>query len=102
MPTELIGLIQFVVLVFGITYYVTASWIFAPIRIFAHSINLTIGYLLYCPVCTATWVGAILGICGFYPFTALIHPFVDAAIFGTATAVMLPLNDIPLDHPSNR
>jgi len=61
--------IYFILGSIGITFIVTISYIFKPIRNLASRIHPKLGKLFGCPMCTGFWVG----ICSYY-----IYPYFQA------------------------
>lgn len=60
---------HFFVLSAALTYYITQSAIFAPVRrLLRRMLRLNLSaYFLYCPSCVGTWMGATLYFAGFWP-----------------------------------
>lgn len=96
----IIGLLRFAILTAGCTYYVTQSFIFAPVRkivsAYAQRIRAyRVLYFMYCPACVGTWVGFVLGGLGIWPLDTLFFPaWIEAAIAGCVINRLMPSDDV--------
>lgn len=59
---ELVALVRWALLLWGLVYIVTQSVIFRRVRMFFLRYTTMLGILLYCPSCTGFWVGALLSV----------------------------------------
>jgi hypothetical protein len=66
---ELLELVRFLLVLLGVVYLVTASTIAGIFRILVSKGSYTRTQLFYCPACFGFWVGAVLGLLGYWPFT---------------------------------
>jgi hypothetical protein len=66
--SALLEVLRFVVLTYGLVYFVTDSVIFLPVRQTLGRHSVWLRAFLYCPMCTATWIGFGLHGLGIYPF----------------------------------
>lgn len=85
----LVGLVPYTLLLWGLVYLVTASAIFAPVRMFvtwAGGVYAATG--IYCPACTGFWFGLALGALGAWPFMVLLWAPLDAAIASVALGAL--------------
>lgn len=63
-----LGLFRFIVLSAGLTYVLTQSVIFAPVRGVAFKLFGSLAlYFVYCPACVGTWMGLALYGLGLWP-----------------------------------
>jgi len=62
------SLVEWGLLVVGLTYWLTMSGIFAPFRLLIADAGAFWESLIYCPMCTSFWVGAALGVCHAHTF----------------------------------
>lgn len=62
----LVAMLQWALLVLGLTYLVTESFIFLPVRIAMRRLGLVSTVLVYCPACIGFWSGAGLGALGLW------------------------------------
>lgn len=56
----MIYLVEWALTAIGVTYVVTQSVIFAPIRIRIARLHTILELFIYCPMCVGFWVGALL------------------------------------------
>lgn len=63
----MLDVLQWALLVLGLTYLVTEAGITAPIRVPLGAASDVLFMLLTCRQCAGFWVGAVLGACGLYP-----------------------------------
>ena len=95
----LLGLLRFVLLSAGITYYLTQSFIFAPIRVaLTHHLPewaLGLRYFVYCPACVGSWVGLALWFSGAWPLGGA-HAWVYAIVASCVVNRLMP-TDTPGD-----
>lgn len=61
-------LLRFLLLLSGLTYLLTRSAIFLPVRTLPLPCFFTVG--LYCPACAGFWLGGALAALGYWPFPA--------------------------------
>jgi hypothetical protein len=81
------SLVEWSLLVVGLTYWLTMSGIFAPLRLLIASAGAFWEALIYCPMCTGFWVGAALGVCHAHTFDVSRMHLV-ANTFASAFAAM--------------
>lgn len=60
-----------------VTVIVTESYLFGPLRAFAHQINRHLGVLFICYLCFGTWVGIVLGFLIDGPY----HPVINGLAY---------------------
>jgi hypothetical protein len=93
----LVGLFRFFVLSAALTYYITQSVIFAPLRRLLRGRSTSpLGYLLYCPSCMGTWVGFALHMLGLWPMH-IAAPWQEALLAMFASCCisrMMPADDV--------
>jgi len=53
----MLNLVTWALLVIGITYAITTSFIFAPFRMLVSRVSPLLKYGIYCPHCVSFWVG---------------------------------------------
>ena len=81
------SLVEWALLVVGLTYWLTMSGIFAPFRLLIAGAGAFWESLIYCPMCTGFWVGAALGVCHAHTF-AVSHLHFVANTFASGFAAM--------------
>lgn len=84
--TELLHLVRFVLILWGLVYIVTQSSIFAGFRQGLLQGSTFFGTLVFCPACTGFWMGLLLGVFGVYGSALSWVPraqFLESALTGT-------------------
>jgi len=87
-----LSFVRFAILSAGLTYYITQSAIFAPLRLLIARCKppSLLLYFLYCPACVGTWIGLILGFIGLWPW---MNP-VEAAIASCVINRLMPSDNV--------
>ncbi len=69
-------------LLLGLTYLLTQSSIFAPLRIAIRLRNPFLAQMVYCPACSGFWIGATLSLLGLnlLPTNTLLDPLYNAVM----------------------
>jgi hypothetical protein len=95
----LLGLFRFAVLAASLTYYLTQSVLFAPLRklLRGHS-SRAIGYLVYCPSCIGTWIGLVLFF-NFWPLHTLPawQEALSAMFTSCLVSRLMPTDDVSFE-----
>jgi hypothetical protein len=73
-------MIAFVLMLWGLTFLLTASAIFAPVRVAVSNVFPQLGQLVYCPGCAGFWIGGALALVSTWPLPTILWPPLDAAI----------------------
>lgn len=71
-------MIEFALMLWGLTYLLTASSIFAPVRRLL--VRVPFGVMVYCPPCSGFWIGGVIAAGTGWPWRTLIYAPLDAAI----------------------
>lgn len=71
-------MVEFVLVLWGLTYLLTSSAIFAPVRKMVK--RLPFGVMVYCPSCSGFWIGLGLASAVGWPLQTMFHPMFDAAV----------------------
>jgi len=61
-------MIQYTLILIGLIYIVTQSTIFSFFRIQIAKLGAIAKLLIYCPACSGFWIGAIISLCGLWPY----------------------------------
>jgi hypothetical protein len=95
-------MIEYVLLLLGVTYIITQSSILALVRQEIRARVPLLGVLVSCPACAAFWIGAVFGACGLWPFAVRIAASVDSAVAACALgALWAQLTWSALDQPGD-
>lgn len=65
--TQLNITFHYMLLLWGILYFITQSSIFGGVRMLVLAKARQLGMLLYCPACTGFWIGLLLGGSRWFP-----------------------------------
>ncbi len=71
-------MIEFALMLWGLTYLLTASAIFAPVRRLV--VRAPFGVMVYCAACSGFWIGGAIAAGAGWPMRTLIYAPLDAAI----------------------
>jgi len=87
----MLAFLEFILATLGLTFIVTQSKLFKPIRELFGKINPTLGYLIGCPMCFGLWSGAIVWILQELSLDLIIHGLIGSFMSYVFYLVLSPL-----------
>ena len=85
--------LEFLLATIGLTFIVTQSKLFEPIRAFFGKIHNKLEYLLRCPMCFGFWAGIICYELKTHKIDLLLYGFISSFICYLAYLLIHPLMD---------
>jgi hypothetical protein len=89
----MLAILKFIFATVGLTFIVTQSKIFKPIRKLGSKIHKDIGYFLECPMCFGFWAGLIVYELHNYNFEIINYCFIGSFFSYLIYLLMRPMMD---------
>jgi hypothetical protein len=85
--------IIFILATIGLTFIITQSSLFKPIRGIAGKIHPKFGKFLHCPMCIGFWAGLIVYLLSYFKLDIINYGFIGSFVSYLAYLLMFPIMD---------